>query len=252
LLIDDVRLEALRVAAPDKARWRWSPGFHAGLVEAELRVPGHAARRFEVTTDPDRRKLTRDDFDAMVREILDGTFALFSISGFRKAVGRGSGSRPPPVARLEFLRSRVDKLESAVAAIVRRPRRMLTAEETIVPYHRATRATGLEVLRAFRSGRIMHELGAPSRLPPALQGRLPQRIGIRQRLSSLDIAEHRQMGACLRSWSEWLDAAAQQLERTRPESDEELRRGAALWAVRCRPYRAASRGPRPRSTVCRG
>src|SRR5271166_6591696 len=123
LLIDDVRLEALRVAAPDKARWRWSPGFHAGLVEAELRVPGHGARRFEVTTDPDRRKLTRDDFDAMVREILDDTFALFSISGFRKAVGRGSGNRPPPVARLEFLRSRVDKLESAVAAIVRQTSR---------------------------------------------------------------------------------------------------------------------------------
>src|SRR5271168_422680 len=84
LLIDDIPLEALRARAPDTARWRWSPGFHAGLVEAELRVPGHASRRFEVITDPDRRKLTRDDFDAMVREILDDTFALFSLSSFRK------------------------------------------------------------------------------------------------------------------------------------------------------------------------
>ena len=215
LLIDDVRLEALRAAGPDLARWRWSPGFHAGLVEAELRLPGHAPRRFEVTTDPDRRKLTRDDFDAMVREILDDTFALFSISGFRKAVARGSGSRPPAIARLEFLRSRIEKLEGAVAAIVRNPRRMLTADETILPYHRATRATGLEVLRAFRSGRIIQETGEPSRLPSALKGRLPERIGVRQRRSSLDIPEHRQMGACLRSWSGWLEAAAQQLERAR-------------------------------------
>jgi PD-(D/E)XK nuclease superfamily/Domain of unknown function (DUF2357) len=256
LLIDDVRLEALRATRPDEARWRWTPGFHAGLVEAELRVPGHSPRQFEVTTDPDRRKLTRDDFDVMVREILDDTFALFSISGFRKAVARGSGSRPPAIARLEFLRSRVEKMESAVAAIVRNPRRMLTAEETVLPYHRATRATGLEVLRAFRSGRIVHESGEPSRLPPALKRRLPERIGVRQRLSSLDIPEHRQMGASLRSWSAWLDAAAGQLGRERPDNDTELRRGAALWATRCRrlarrigklareaPFREASDAP---------
>jgi hypothetical protein len=119
---------------------------------------------------PDRRKLTRDDFNAMVREILDDTFALFSISGFRKAVARGSGSRPPAIARLEFLRSRIERLESVVATIVGNQRRMLTAEETALPYHRATRATGLEVLRTFGSGRIMHEAGEPSRLPAPLKG----------------------------------------------------------------------------------
>ena len=234
LLIDDIPLEALRARAPDTARWRWSPGFHAGLIEAELRLPGHAPRRFEVITDPDRRKLTRDDFDAMVREILDDTFALFSLSSFRKAIARGSGGRPPAIARLEFLRSRIEKLETAVAAIARNPRRMLTAEETVLPYHRANRATGLEVLRSFRSGRIVHESAKPSRLPVALKGALPERIRVRQRLSSLDLPEHRQMGACLRSWSAWLEAAAQQLERSRPENDTELRHGAAAWATRCR------------------
>lgn len=234
LLIDDIPLEALRARAPDTARWRWSPGFHAGLVEAELRFAGHAPRRFEVITDPDRRKLTRDDFDAMVREILDDTFALFSLSSFRKAVARGSGGRPPAIARLEFLRSRIEKLETAVAAIARNPRRMLTAEETVLPYHRANRATGLEVLRSFRSGRIVHEFAKPSRLPVALKGALPERIRVRQRLSSLDLPEHRQMGACLRSWSAWLEAAAQQLERSRPDTDTELRQGAAAWAIRCR------------------
>jgi hypothetical protein len=233
LLIDDVKLEALR-AASGAARWRWSPGFHAGLVEAELRVPGSAPRRFEVTTDPDRRKLTRDDFDAMVREILDDTFALFSISGFRKSIARGSGSRPPAVARLEFLRSRIERLESTVAAIVGDPRRTLMAEETALHYHRVRRVTGLEVLRSFSSGRIMNETGTPSRLPSALKGRLPERIRVRRRLGSLDIPEHRQMGACLRSWSAWLDAAAQQLEREQPEQHAELRWGAALWASRCR------------------
>ena len=63
LLIDDEPLEALRSKDPKGSRWRWSPGFHAGTVEAELRLPGSGTRRFEVVTDPDLRKLTRGDFD---------------------------------------------------------------------------------------------------------------------------------------------------------------------------------------------
>lgn len=144
LLIDDVALEALQSPTPDAARWRWSPGFHAGTVEAELRVPGVPAKRFEIVTDPDRRKLTRDDFDGMVREILSDTFALFSLRGFRNAVAHGTGTRPPPIARLEFLRSRIDELEPITAGIVRNPRRRLAAEEAVLPYHRASRATGPE------------------------------------------------------------------------------------------------------------
>ncbi|QYA11889.1 DUF2357 domain-containing protein [Rhizobium sp. AB2/73] len=234
LLVDDVPLEALRTQTPDTARWRWSPGFNAGTIEAELRMPAQAPRRFEIVTDPDQRKLTRDDFDAMVREILDDTFALFSLSSFRKAVARGTGGRPPAIARLEFLRSRVDELEAVVAAIVRSPRRILVAEEAIVPYHRASRATGPEVLRSFRSGRVLREGAKPSRLPAPLKGFLPERIRVRQRLSSLDLPEHRQMAACLRSWVAWLGIAAELLERKRPEGDAELRRGAAAWAQRCR------------------
>jgi hypothetical protein len=234
LLIDDIPLEALRSREPGTARWRWSPGFHAGTVDAELRLPGRMPRRFEVVTDPDRRKLTRADFDCMVREILDDTFALFSLSSFRKAVAKGTGGRPPAIARLEFLRSRVEELEAVVDRIRRAPRRMLAAEETVLPYHRASRVTGPEVIRSFRSGRIARESETPSRLPAALQGFLPERIRVRTRRSSLDIPEHRQMAACLRSWSDWLAAAADQLERPRPAADAELRHGAAAWAARCR------------------
>ena len=42
LVINDTPLEALR-AQIDAARWRWSPGFHAGLVEAELDTRERAA-----------------------------------------------------------------------------------------------------------------------------------------------------------------------------------------------------------------
>lgn len=234
LLIDDRPLEALRAPSADAARWRWQPGFHAGTVEAELRLPGNHPRRFEIVTDPDLRKLTREDFDAMVREILDDTFALFSLSSFRKSIARGTGTRPPAIARLEFLRSRIDELETVVTAITGNPRRRLAAEETVLPWHRAIRATGPEILKSFRNGRVRVEHGTPSRLPAILQGFLPERIRVRQRRSSLDLPEHRQMGACLRAWSAWLGAVAEILGRGAGGTDSETRRELSGWALRCR------------------
>ena len=234
LLIDDAPLEALRAADPETARWRWSPGFHAGTVEAELRLPGCGKRRFEVVTDPDRRKLTRGDFDGMVGEILEDTFALFALSGFRRSIAQGTGGRPPPIARLEFLRSRVADLEEVAQSVARNPRRVLSGEEVAVPYHRAVRATGAEILRSFRSGRVRWECGAAGRLPAALRGSLPERVRLRRRRSSLDLPEHRQMAACLRSWQVWLAASASLLDRTTVSDDPETKRTGAAWAGRCR------------------
>jgi hypothetical protein len=234
LLIDDMPVEALRSRQQRVARWRWAPGFHAGTVEAVLRVPGTGTRRFEIVTDPDLRKLTRADFDAMVREVLEDTFALFSLSAFRKGIARQPGNRPPPLARLEFLRSRADEITATVAAIARSPRHFLRAEEVTVPAHRATRATGLEIIRSFRSGAIRSETVRPSRLPAVLGGRLPAQITLRQRRNSVDIPEHRQIKACLRSWAAWLGSVADVLARLQPTDDPEIVTTAGSWAIRAR------------------
>jgi hypothetical protein len=234
LLIDEVPIEALRSRDPRRARWRWEPGFHAGVVEASLRIPGVGVRRFEITTDPDLRKLTRDHFDVMVREVLQDTFALFSLSAFRKGIARHAGNRPPPVARLEFLRSRADSIIDAVSAIARAPRHFLRAEEATRPVHRAARATGLEIIKSFRSGAIRTETVRPSRLPPALGGRLPAQISLRQRRNSVDIPEHRQIKACLKSWAAWLSGAAEVLSKNAASDDPEVVTAAGTWAVRAR------------------
>jgi len=234
LLIDDVPAEALRSREPRVARWRWTPGFHAGVVDVALHIPGTGTRHFKITTDPDRRKLTRDDFDAMVREVLEDTFALFSLSAFRKGIGRQSENKPPPLARLEFLRSRAEEITDAVAAIARSPRHFLRAEEVTVPVHRATRATGPEVIKSFRTGVIRTETLRPSRLPAALNGRLPAQITLRQRRNSVDIPEHRQIKACLKSWASWLTGVADVLEKAGASKDPEIVTTASSWAARTR------------------
>ncbi len=239
LLIDELPLEALRAPEPDGARWRWAPGFHAGAVECRLKLPG-GSHVFEVTTDPAVRKLSRDAFDAMVREVLEDTFALFALSPFRKGVARGAGRRPPPIARLEFLRSRMGALVQTVKAIDARPRRVLRAEDSLTPFWRAGRATAPEVLKSFQSGRLVQESG-PARLPAALKGHLPAIIRSKVRRSSLDIPAHRQMKASLALWARWLEGVALMLQASVPPDPEDGRM-ARLWAHRTRRMARELRG----------
>ncbi|MEP9321504.1 DUF2357 domain-containing protein [Pseudomonas sp. LABIM340] len=234
LLIDDIPVEALRSRQTRVARWRWTPGFHAGSVEVVLRLPGIGVRRFEITTDPDLRKLTRSDFDSMVREVLEDCFALFSLSAFRKGIARQPGNKPPPLARLEFLRSRAEEIVQVIAAIKRSPRHALSAEQVTVPAHRAIRATGPEIIKSFRAGLIRSETVKPSRLPEVLGGRLPAQITIRKRRNSVDIPEHRQIKACLRAWAAWLSRVADMLAKAGRTDDLEVLTTASRWAVRAR------------------
>ncbi|MCL4743782.1 MAG: DUF2357 domain-containing protein [Burkholderiaceae bacterium] len=239
LLIDDMLLEPLRTTTADTARWRWSPGFHAGQIEVALRIPGTGTRRIEVVTDPDSRKLTRSDFETMVREILQDTYSLFSLSPFRLGISKGSTGKPPPISRLEFIRSRIETLEAVLGEINRRPRRTLTAEDTPVPYHRAPHATAPEILRSFRSGDIRYEHGGVSRLPASLRGFLPAKLSLRVRRTSNDILEHRQMAACLCSWAAWLSVAGDTLSQSVPNAPNGERTQMAAWANRC--YRLSRR-----------
>jgi len=234
LLVDDTAIEALRSREPRTARWRWTPGFHAGSVEIALRLPSIGVYRVEITTDPDLRKLTRNDFDNMVREVLEDTFALFSLSSFRKGIAQQAGNKPPPLARLEFLRSRVEEITQTITAINRSPRHALRAEHVTLPSHRAARATGPEIVKSFRTGLIRTETSQVSRLPASLGGRLPAQITIRQRRNSVDIPEHRQIKACLRSWASWLLGVSDVLAKTGRKEDTEMFTTAESWAVRIR------------------
>jgi len=89
-------------------------------------------------------------------------------------------------------------------------------------------------MKSFRTGKIRSEQAKPSRLPAALKGFLPEHIRIRQRRSSLDLPEHRQMGACLRAWSAWLSAVAETIPCNDLPVDTEISRELNGWTARCR------------------
>ncbi|WP_374566064.1 DUF2357 domain-containing protein [Ideonella sp.] len=232
--IDDQPLAALRTGRTDLARWRWSPGFYAGFVEAAVRVPGRSTIELQFLTDPEERKLSRECFDQMVGDILEDSFSLLALSGFRFGVGRGDGVHRPPIARLEFLRSRIVQLEKVVQEIARKPRQRIDADQATLPYYKAIRATPEDVARSFRRGRILKESPGPSVLPEALNGALPATIQTKRRFTTADTPENRQVVGSLRLWAGWLADTADVLLRGVKEGEPERQGECAKWARRCR------------------
>jgi PD-(D/E)XK nuclease superfamily/Domain of unknown function (DUF2357) len=231
LTIEGLPLRPLRCADRRTARWAWAPGFNAGRAEAQLSLGGRRIR-LSLETDPAARKLARNEFDTLIQEVIEETLALLTIGGHRKGFGPGSG-RPPPLARLEYLRSRAEAVTATVRGIDRHPRHSLVAEEITLPYWAARGATGTEVLRSMRSGRILHDTNDPSILPTPLRGMMPARIRKRARMSCLDLPEHRTIKACLVRWSAWLVAAAESLASA-PVDKQELMDRRSAWAANLR------------------
>lgn len=236
LAVEGVRLTPLRTADPACARWVWAPGFHAGRADATLALGGRRVN-MTVTVDAARRKASRDEFDGMVGEILRDTLALLAAGGFRTGMAAGSGARVPPLARLEYLRSRAEAVCAVVTAIDARPRRTLVADDQSLPYWQARTATGAEIVKSLRSGRLLKDRNDPPALPAPLRGHLPSTIRRQVRRSSLDIPEHRAIKGCLTLWSGWLGAMAD-LAAGSALGDEEAATRRAGWAAR---LRAASR-----------
>ncbi|AWU98063.1 DUF2357 domain-containing protein [Azospirillum ramasamyi] len=231
LYVEGVALRPLRCRDGRAARWAWSPGFSAGVAEAELRLRGRRIS-FSLETDPALRKLTRSDYDTMVGEVIGDTLALLAAGGHRRGFAAGTGGRVPPLVRLEYLRSRAHAVAEAVRAIDARPRRTLVAEETAEPYWKARTATGSEIVRSLASSRALRAAD-PAMLPAPLQGHLPEWIRRSTKRSSLDIPEHRDLLTSLRRWTGWLGATADLLaaEKSGDEEAGERRRG---WAARLR------------------
>lgn len=225
-------LEALRPRDRYTARWKWSPGFYAGGIDLTIRGRGAPPVRTELVTDSEGRKLSRNSFDTMVREVLDDTFALFSISSHRFGVRRGIG-QSPPIARLEYLRSRLDDLERVVRRISDRPMRALSVEQQWLPLHKARTLTGPELERSLRAGRVAGFVTLPNRLPAAPKLPLPGRVRKTIKAVDLNLREHQEIKWALRIWANWLMAVGDRLaEKTAEDTDQRTIREA--WAVRCR------------------
>lgn len=233
LYIDEEKLEALRPPNPSTALWRWSTGFYAGQVSIVIQLGPGNKHSFDLITDPDIHKLSRSDFDLMVREILEDTYSLFSLSGFTVSIAKGTGKDLPPIARLEFIRSRIDAIESVVNAINNRPVRFLGANQSVIPYHKAKTLTSPEIIRSFRHGNVLKSTSDSTELLTSLKGFIPANIRKSTNKIVYDIREHRAIKSSIKAWIAWLNVIADRLGGLLIE-DSEVNKYKIYWSKRCR------------------
>lgn len=232
MFIDDKSVLAVRSVEKSTAKWIWDAGFYAGIIEIKINkgiLPFIEAR---LTFDPDKEKLTRNNFNLMIGQILEDTMALFSISSFRKGIKKGkSTGTVPPLARLEFLRSNILSIESIVRSINRNPVRILSSSYEEIPSKFAKNIKSIDLIRSFKRGDLFP-------LPPHLpfsdicMHAFPKKIQRTKKKVSIDIGEHRVIKNALVNWRSWLQTAAVAL-RVVKSKDTENNIAKKHWAERC-------------------
>ena len=148
LLVDDAPLDSV---ADSPGEWKWTPGFYAGEVDVEMRnADNKPVGRWRLDVSPDRDKASREVFQQILDDILeyDPTLAIG-----QEPAQRQFGTREEfydPIIAFYRLRSRVEQIHRALAAVNRepvqtlRPRRHLTLPHLV---RRADRQSARAALR---------------------------------------------------------------------------------------------------------
>ncbi len=200
LFLGDVDMEAGRYERAGQLTWLWEVRDYAGELTLGLeREDGtHLLPVRGIVVDPNRSKLSRDQFAAMVNDINAEAAVAYSLSPVTQRVELGQRRQALNLAQLEYTRQRIEALRCAVEAIARRPRRALVNEDQVLD---------LALARAPDDRSVAWLLGRPAELVavrdqaavPAgardlhrrLQNHLPRRLQVSRRRVSFDIYENR-------------------------------------------------------------
>ncbi len=223
LEVDGVSLEPAP-KSPNHVRWRWDIGFHAGRVELTLRGCPPRTIIQEVVTDPDRAKLTRDDFQQMVGDILQDTLALVTLTGHRLGIAKGKGV--VEIARFEYLRRCFSRIEASIRQIDRAPWSRLQRFARETPLALSTGAMHRDINHAVaRPGNVRRvdasQLSpAGKRLADACQGHLPIRVRHSQGRLDSRLREHADILAVLHLWRSFLGPVREALVKALNQAPE--------------------------------
>jgi hypothetical protein len=134
---------------------------------------------------------------------------------------------------LEFLRSRIEKLEEIIASIDRNALRSLSSRAVWVRPHQARTVSGRELYRSMRSTQLLRLNN--DELAPRLRGFIPAKFLKDVKVRSLDTIENRDIKSALKRWAEWLQGTAGKFgaESRKPKIDVSRKRILKKWESRC-------------------
>lgn len=204
MYMGEEELESLMPRSDNSCLWKWQPGFHAGSIDARIVEPGYRSNSISLTTDPSLDKLSRSDFSTMVQEIMEDSFALFSLGQFTAMLGSDKKNRPIEIARLEYVDQRITELEKVLLQINSRPQSALHGTNKVVRLGESQRISGNDILKSYRKGNLV-KVSSRHLALLAPNGRLlPQTINVNKNLHLSDTKENREIKYCLQRWQLWL------------------------------------------------
>lgn len=221
LTVDGVVLDRIS-ESPGHVFWKWEVGFHAGIIELEITGLTSRKHSLELITDPHRAKLTRHEYGVMISDILTDSFALAGIAGSHFGIASGA-AQGPDIARFEFLRQCLDRVESALTALARNPSLLLESTAVLVRTAHCHSATPIELAKSTRYARKLtaEQLSqlspAGSRLAKSMRGSLPTSIQVSRRQTTHVRREHADILAILNFWYLFLTRVSEKLLRAQDE-----------------------------------
>lgn len=223
LVLGGVNRGAGRYQDADTLSWNWEVKDYVGQVTVSLEPASGTAPWpvREIVVDPNRNKLTREQFAAMVDDINAEAAIAYSLSPATQRIDLGQQRQTLGLAQLEYVRQLMKPLQRAVEAIARRPRKLLIYEDAMVELARA-RAAGDRTMAWLLRHPSQLQTVTVGRVPPGardlhrqLNGHLPEQIQVARRMISYDVYENqlikdflRRLGAVLRHTRSQLDKAA--------------------------------------------
>lgn len=166
--------------------WEWSPEFFTGEFAFVVRYhgerlypPAGEERRWLVR--PDLRKLTRDDYEAMLADLVQWTSGWLSPSPGQLQGASSGAPADAPLAQLELLLRAWPGLERLVEQVIERPRHKLVQRTVDTPLHRLQTVTGRQWQAAVGRQALWSPQPAPrsaalARVHGQLGGLLPEAI----------------------------------------------------------------------------
>lgn len=193
VLISDIPADL--VIRRGRAFYPFDIGFNAGLLGISLIQSGRLVASIEVVVDPDRAKLTREDYAELLGDIARSTLSLYRLGGLSiPAPSSASGARSALVT-LDLVRAGFDDLERAVRRVADHPSRRLASTTRRVDVMRARRVDDRALTHAMRSrdGRpaTVAEAKARPRLVAAMSGHWIPSILERHREDEVNVYENR-------------------------------------------------------------
>ena len=230
LLVNDARIE--RTTVGGRSFYPFEVGFYAGLLDIVVLQGARVLHAFTIEVEPERAKLTRQDYADMIAELARSTAALYRLSGLGMPSPVTASGPRSSIILLELVRATFDEFERAARKVLVHPNRRLTESYRRTSILRIRRADDRTIQQAVRSRKVRPatstEREALPRLVGALGGRWTPYLHERRAVEEFNVYENRAILGFLNWLGSAISAARRKLEADGAFTPHQL----AVWLDR--------------------